>query len=316
MCIRDRLKLEAFWDWLADKADNMDVLMGDFNMSLFLVVHELRSRGVTIDLAAWFPWKLPGCTPMVGSCAIFFINRPGIYQLVKGRHCLHAHNQKGIYWDAASHQAAVAAGDPSGTGDFQVMGEEGPGFPFATFMPKDDLVYPCVKETLSPSKSQEELDELSKRGLLWRTREKRLGMDYFLFEHANHVGIIQGAHYPLCAFTNNKCRRSEKANEKRRDRAVAAGRTTGNHSRNDWQGSRQDVDGQGSRQDESRSRGWRSEGQSSCQNEGPGRWQNEYSWCKDDWKAGWQDESHSRGWWKDVDWQGSRQDESLSLIHI
>ena len=171
-------KLEAFWDWLAGKADNMDVLMGDFNMSLFLVVPELRKRGVTIDLAAWFPWKQRDCTPMADSCAIFFINRPGIYQLVKGRHCLHAHNQKGIYWDAASHQAAVAAGDPSGTGDFQVMGAEGPGYPFATFMPKDDLVYPCVKETLSPSKSQEELDELSKRGLLWRTKEKRLGMDF------------------------------------------------------------------------------------------------------------------------------------------
>ena len=58
-------KLKAFWDWLAGKADNMDVLMGDFNMSLFLVVPELRKRGVTIDLAAWFPWKQPDCTPMV-----------------------------------------------------------------------------------------------------------------------------------------------------------------------------------------------------------------------------------------------------------
>ena len=172
-------------------------------------------------------------------------------------------------------------------------------------MPKDDLVYPCVKETLTPSKSQEELDELSKRGLLWRTKEKRLGLDFFLFEHANHVGIINGAHYPLCAFTNNKCRRSDKGNARRRDRAVAAGRTTGNRSRNDWQGSQQDVDGQGSRQDESRSRGWQNEGPSSGQND-------QHSWRKDDWQADWKDnaavaagampagraadESHSPGW--------------------
>ena len=31
--------------------------MGDFNMSFFRVIPELRSRGATIDLAAWYPWK-------------------------------------------------------------------------------------------------------------------------------------------------------------------------------------------------------------------------------------------------------------------
>ncbi len=66
-------KLRAFWPWLADKIlrYNVSVLMGDFNMSLFMVVPELRSRGATVDLAAWHPWKAPDGTPMSDSCGCF-----------------------------------------------------------------------------------------------------------------------------------------------------------------------------------------------------------------------------------------------------
>ena len=52
-------KLLDFWNWLQLKINDfrVQVLMGDFNMSLFRVVPELRKRGVTIDLGAWYPWK-------------------------------------------------------------------------------------------------------------------------------------------------------------------------------------------------------------------------------------------------------------------
>ena len=52
-------KLIAFWDWFSEKTQrfNVEVLMGDFNMSLFKVIPELRNRGATIDLGAWYPWK-------------------------------------------------------------------------------------------------------------------------------------------------------------------------------------------------------------------------------------------------------------------
>ena len=52
-------KLKAFWDWLWEKIRrfNVQVLMGDFSMSLFRVIPELRSRGVEIELGAWYPWK-------------------------------------------------------------------------------------------------------------------------------------------------------------------------------------------------------------------------------------------------------------------
>ena len=70
--------------------------MGDFNMSVFRVVPELRERGVTIDLGAWYPWKSLGGEPMSDSCGIFFVNLPGVYTLTKNLRDIHADNATGI----------------------------------------------------------------------------------------------------------------------------------------------------------------------------------------------------------------------------
>ena len=41
-------------------------------MSLFKVVPELRSRGVPVQLAAWYPWRVEGSDePMADSCGVF-----------------------------------------------------------------------------------------------------------------------------------------------------------------------------------------------------------------------------------------------------
>jgi len=66
-------KLQAFWTWLWHKCSQLQVqvLMGDFNMCLFKVIPELRSRGAVIDLAAWYPWKSLDGAPMSDSCGIF-----------------------------------------------------------------------------------------------------------------------------------------------------------------------------------------------------------------------------------------------------
>ena len=65
---------DDFWPWLADqiKQHGVQVLMGDFNMSLFKVVPELRSRGVPAAVAAWYPWRTKDTQqPMADSCGIF-----------------------------------------------------------------------------------------------------------------------------------------------------------------------------------------------------------------------------------------------------
>ena len=57
--VQGQQMLEMCWGLLSEKIRIYEatVLMGDFNMSLFRVIPELRSRGSVIDLGAWYPWK-------------------------------------------------------------------------------------------------------------------------------------------------------------------------------------------------------------------------------------------------------------------
>ena len=52
-------KLDECGDWLSEKIQRykVQVLMGDFNMSLFRVIPELRSRGAVVALGAWYSLK-------------------------------------------------------------------------------------------------------------------------------------------------------------------------------------------------------------------------------------------------------------------
>ena len=70
--------------------------MGDFNMSLFRVIPELRSRGVKIDLGAWYPWKSLEGEPMSDSQGIFFVNLPGVYTLNKNLGDIHERDPTGV----------------------------------------------------------------------------------------------------------------------------------------------------------------------------------------------------------------------------
>ena len=91
-------RLEKFWNWLSKKIEtfNVQVLMGDFNMSLFRVIPELRSRGAVIDLGAWYPWKSLEGEPMSDSCGIFFVNLPGVYTLNKNLDHIHDRDSTGV----------------------------------------------------------------------------------------------------------------------------------------------------------------------------------------------------------------------------
>ena len=91
-------KLKHFWEWLSKKiyTFKVQVLMGDFNMSLFRVVPELREKGIVIDLGAWYPWKSLKGEPMSDSCGIFFVGLPGVYALNKNISDLHDQNIYGV----------------------------------------------------------------------------------------------------------------------------------------------------------------------------------------------------------------------------
>ena len=67
---------KRFWDLLAQYVlrYGVRIMAGDFNMSLFCVVAEMRARGFQINLAAWYPFYMTYQEQMfVDACGVFFI---------------------------------------------------------------------------------------------------------------------------------------------------------------------------------------------------------------------------------------------------
>ena len=120
-------KLKAFWNWLWEKIEqfNVQVLMGDFNMSLFRVIPELRSRGATIDLAAWYPWKSLEGFPMSDSCGIFFVDVPGVYTLNKNLDDIHDRDPSGVLYrvEPVTAEDSAVAGQRQREGVSAVAGQ-------------------------------------------------------------------------------------------------------------------------------------------------------------------------------------------------
>ena len=74
----------------------IDVVMGDFNMSLFKLVPEVCSRGLRIELTVRYRWKSEAGALMADSRGIFMINKPSEVTLVASISCLHGQDENGI----------------------------------------------------------------------------------------------------------------------------------------------------------------------------------------------------------------------------
>ena len=150
--------------------------MGDFNMSLFRAIPELRSRGAQLDLGAWYAWKSMDGEPMSDSQGIFFVNVPGVYTLHKNANGIHDRDPTGILASAprtvdsaelmrgrsrtrtnpatavtVEDSDETANGSPTRVGGFdRTQQDAGPGMQLTTFLPNDaDLIETC-EESLTP----------------------------------------------------------------------------------------------------------------------------------------------------------------------
>ena len=195
-----------FWPYLKGLIFkyNFQILMGDFNMSLWKVVPELRSCGVEISLVAWYPWKSnEGGTPMSDSCGIFVCNQKASVKLHAGLSLLHNDDENGI----ACHSMHRNDDLP-----FDLLNPDaGPGFPFENYLPKSEGVEEKLKESLTSGASRSggvETDAVLKM------KEKRLDCSVWLVGGFN----LKGSHFPLCAFTDNRSRRSEPQLKRRMER--------------------------------------------------------------------------------------------------
>ena len=221
--------------------------MGDFNMSLFRVMPELRSRGAVIDWGAWYPWKSLEGEPMSDSCGIFFVGLPGVYTLNKNIHDLHDNHIHGVLfradkWDDEDTVAPVAVEDdgdvapPAHSADAELCddsdaGEDlirkqnegfdriddnaGPGQSLTTYLPEEESLAAKMRPSLTPSEESSAVadnHESGRKGDCIEFREKRL--DAITWRYKG--GHQKRSHFPICVFTNNVGRRSPEKLEDRK----------------------------------------------------------------------------------------------------
>ena len=218
--------LLEFWGWLAEKIRTHDVkvVMGDFNMSLFGVIPELRSRGVEIDLCAWYPWKASSNGErMSDSCGIFFVNMPGEYTLYKSLADLHDRDASGILFRPTPAVAGWTRPEIGHDGFDRIEKQAGPGMPLVVYLPKrESNLANKLKPTLEPCPASAAAVKGKGKGNgcnrnCIKIREKRLHVDLWKLDGEHH----KGSHFPICAFTNNVGRRSPERLQARHERAAS-----------------------------------------------------------------------------------------------
>ncbi len=242
-------KLAMWWDSLAGLLRQYDVkvLMGDFNMAFFQVIPQLRSRGVEINLAAWYPWKsdIIG-SPMADSGGIFMVNLPGDYRLATGLESLHDRDSTGIlakYATAeieanlaarasASRSTPAVAGRPppppaipGAESGFDVIASAGgPGQALSAYLPKGAPGDVTLRESLTLSDAsraavaawQDSAGKPGTRGQLGvKFKEKRLPAAIWKLQGIHQ----QGSHFPICVFSDNIGTRSAQAHAARNVKA-------------------------------------------------------------------------------------------------
>ena len=219
---------KQFWDRLASYVRVYDVkfLAGDFNMSLTEVPKQLRSRGIHCDCAAWYPWehaeiKNTAVADKVSmglgfdSCGIFYIG--GVVEVV-------------TTWNLDHLHLLTAVADQE-TGLDVYEGNAYPGQPWKCYRSRkeretdaDKNVKERLTDLLTPSTTEDQLQRIPRRDGVYycpylRLKQKALQQNEWLV----NGGIHNGAHFPLCVFTNNSRARSEEGVQKRKEKHRSRG---------------------------------------------------------------------------------------------
>ena len=191
--------------------------MGDFNMSLLALREELHSRGVHLQLLAWYPWRNSSGNTMLDSLGIFSVN---IHVSIRLYHDLRNFDDDGNLINAEIEAAVVAA-----TGVHfvhkRVDSYEGIAAPprksLTCYMPKLKDCRGRIETALQPAYNATELEKFMslQKGFAASMprpmKEKRLSDTDFVYD-----GQAYGdAHFPVVAYTDYKSRRSDEAHQRR-----------------------------------------------------------------------------------------------------
>ena len=294
--------LSRFWDRLASKIRSHGVhfIAGDFNMAFTEVVKQLRSRGLTADCCAWYLWrhdtmKVHDQALGLDSCGIFYIG--GMVQV-------------SLPWNLAHIDTLTAVGEELETTTLDVYGGQNhPGQHWSAFRSKkfkeadaDKCLRARLTDLLTPSTAVADLEGLPKRpGVHYcpylRLKQRPLDKNEWLVNDGYH----NGAHFPLCVFTNNARARSA---EKALERAVKyKGKAKGGKGKTQWKGEKGKGDIGKSAVAEDASSTWGHSGNAWSWSSKPGwssSWNSQWSWSyRPEWSGwSWHD---GRSWSQDND---------------
>ena len=235
--------LRGFWDQLANNINKFGInfLAGDFNMSLTEVVKQLKTRGITCDCIAWYPW-VHAAEPLhaqplgFDSCGIFYIG--GRVQVRLDWSLDHID----VLTAVAEQMPVEVAVHPDFDPDTMQMrkkldtyrGSNHPGQPWHCYRskgidekPADKNLRDRLYDLLRPSTTAQVLTDIPPceggHCPYLRVKQKTLDVSEWLVNGEVH----NGAHFPLCVWTNNSSARSAQASRdrqnKQRDKAHAKG---------------------------------------------------------------------------------------------
>ena len=219
--------LQQFWDRLAAKVRHYDVkfLAGDFNMALTQVVPQLQRRGLEVNCCAWYPWRHR--TTQLHNQHLGF-DSSGIFY-IGGK------VDANPTWSLRDLPTLTAVADDV-PGEKSLDLYEGPNYPGQPWG-----CYHCISkkesesvkdlsaricDLLETTTTREELAELDRYRKTpyycpyLRLKQKEMLKDEWLVGGRIH----NGAHFPLCVFTNNSRSRSQEANDRRAKNRPAKGR--------------------------------------------------------------------------------------------
>ena len=215
-------------------------------MALCRVVPGLRSCGVPVAVAAWYPWKTQHGLLAVDSCAIFFVGQAAVgqFRLQYDLEDLHDRDSTGLLWKESMVTEALikeideqSLADPSTTYPYHFhrhLGnvDVGPGFHLRSYGPAATSDVDKLRMLLTPA--QETVDAVAStagkggngkgKGVLFQAKQKWLEIHKWRIAPARHH---RGSHFPLCVYTHGANKRSpqknrQRARRQRERKAVAA----------------------------------------------------------------------------------------------
>ena len=118
-----------------------------------MLVPHLQDRGIQIETAAYYPWKSLEGDPMLDSCAIFILKRPGRYKLDTTLEMIHDRDESGFLRKAESicrgGDLCSSGGDEHGW--HRHSSNQGPGQRLSAYLPKDVDPYRKLEMSIAPS---------------------------------------------------------------------------------------------------------------------------------------------------------------------